>query len=211
MSAVKAIYAGTAALGLREEDERRAFYARVTGKNRLREMTPQDKEALVSELRRQGFKPKAAKGRLDGPYAKKLQALWISAWNLGLTRTRDDAALLAFVKRQTGLERAQFLREAEQAQKVIEALKAWLARDGGVMWDPRPRAAWLKEPAAKIALAQHMRLHPDPGSNLHEGFKAAVLPVVCPKRALEDLGAADWRAVVNHFGALIRARKGAKP
>lgn len=211
MSSVKAIYAGTAALGMREEDERRAFYMRVTGKTRLREMTPQDKEALVSELRRQGFKPKVGKVRLDGPYAAKLQALWISAWNLGLTRTRDDAALLAFVKRQTGIDRVQFLREADKATKVVEGLKAWLARDGGVIWDPpKPVPVWLREPAAKVALAQHARLHPDPGGNLHDGFVAAVLPVVTPKRALEDLGAADWRAVVTHFGVLIRAAKARK-
>ena len=211
MSSVKAIYAGTAALGMREDDERRAFYERVTGKTRLREMTPQDKEALVSELRRQGFKPKTGKGRLEGPYAPKLQALWISAWNLGLTHTRDDAGLLAFVKRQTGLDRVQFLRDADKAQKVIEGLKAWLARDGGVIWDPpKPVPAWLREPAAKVALAQHARLNPDPEGNLRDGFCAAVLPVVAPKRALEDLTAADWRAVVAHFGTLIRANKGAR-
>lgn len=211
MSSVKAIYAGTAALGMRDDEERRAFYQRVTGKTRLREMTPGEKEAVVGELRRQGFKPKSGKVRLSGPYAAKLQALWISAWNLGLTRSRDDAALLAFVKRQTGIARVEFLREAPQATKVVEALKAMLARDGGVIWDPpAPVPAWLKEPAAKIALAQHARLHPDPEGNLADGFRAAVLPVVTPKRALEELHAADWRAVVQHFGALIRGAKARK-
>ncbi|MGC8201033.1 phage protein GemA/Gp16 family protein, partial [Salmonella enterica] len=69
----------------------------------LREMTPADKERVVAELRRLGFRH-VNRRDLDGPYAKKLQALWIAAWNLGLTRSRDDKALLAFVKRQTGLD-----------------------------------------------------------------------------------------------------------
>ncbi len=77
--------------------------------------------------------PSGQKG-LQGPYAKLLQALWLSAWNLGIARNRADAALLAFVERQTGIMRTEFLRDAADARKAIEALKSWIAREGGVDW-----------------------------------------------------------------------------
>lgn len=95
MSAVKAIYAGARAVGIVEEDDRRDFFERVTGKRKLRDMTPADKETVVTELRRLGFKSNARR-KLTGPFAKKLQALWISAWNLGLcavSQRRSPAGL----------------------------------------------------------------------------------------------------------------------
>lgn len=209
MSAVKAIYAGAAAVGLTDDEDRRDFYHRVTGKRRLREMNGTEKEAVVAELRKLGFKPGPRTRSLTGPYARKLQALWISGWNLGLVDSARDAALLAFVKRQTGFEATRFLRDPMDAAKVIEGLKAWLARDGGVVWDPKPCPAWLKEPAAKVALAQYFRLTPDPGGNLRAEFWQALAGAVPTDRmGLETLTAADWRAVVNHFGAQIRAGKG---
>lgn len=81
----------------------------------------------------------AAKGAMDlsGPYAPICRALWISAWNLGLVEHREDVALVAFVRRQTRLEHLNWLRSPELAAKVIEALKAWMARDAGVRWPPR--------------------------------------------------------------------------
>ncbi len=111
MSAVKMIYAGIRALGIEEEDDRRDLYQRITGKRGLREMTPAEKNAVVSELRRLGFKVAAPPRKLDGPFAKKLQALWIAGWNLGLIRSADDAALLAFIKRQTGIDHPRWLRD----------------------------------------------------------------------------------------------------
>lgn len=130
MSAVKAIYAGARAVGIVEEDDRRDFFERVTGKRKLRDMTPADKETVVTELRRLGFKSNARR-KLTGPFAKKLQALWISAWNLGLVRSRKDEALLAFVKRQTGISHTRFLQDAKEAARAIEALKGWIERETG--------------------------------------------------------------------------------
>ena len=72
--------------------------------------------------------------RAAGPQAPVLQALWLAGWNLGVVRAKDDAALLAFVKRQTGLEHTRFLTEPLAAKRAIEGLKGWLSREAGVVW-----------------------------------------------------------------------------
>jgi phage gp16-like protein len=113
---------------------------------------------------------KGSRRPLDGPYAAKLQALWISAWNLGLARDRRDAALLAFVARQTGIEHTRWLRDPAEATRAIEGLKAWLARDGGVRWAEHPR-----EPARAVVEAQLRRLGltgPAPAGSLSGTMKA---------------------------------------
>ncbi|SFJ32922.1 regulatory protein GemA [Albimonas pacifica] len=209
MSAVKSIYAGVRALGIAEEDDRRALYERVTGKRRLREMTPSEKSAVVDELRRMGFRPAGGRRRLDGSYAPKLQALWIAAWNLGLVRSRDDAALLAFVKRQAGVDHTRFLHDAAAAASAIEGLKGWIARDGGVDWSDREdRPRWQRDHGAKIALAQWWRL-PDVRAAAGQHFTAAVYEITGPKSGLHALHRLDWRAVNNAWGARIRAGAGA--
>jgi len=92
------------------------------------------------------------------------QALWIAAWNLGLARSRDDAAMLAFVERQTGLSHTRFLADPIDAAKAIEGLKAWLVRDGGVTWPTQRNAdeaacslAWLRKHAVCRAIAARLQ------------------------------------------------------
>lgn len=161
MSAVKAIYAGIRQLGIADEDDRRDLFERITGKRRLREMTPKDKEAVLAELRRMGFAPRQGKAQaLSGPYAPKLLALWLSAWNLGIVRDRRDSALIAFAKRQTGLDHVRFLRHADDAQKVISALTDWIAREAGVKWPKKRDPKAMKQ---AVILAQCARLGVDPG------------------------------------------------
>ena len=166
-------------------------------------MTPSEKDAVLDELRHMGFRPDGRR-RLEGPYAKKLQALWIAGWNLGLMRSRDDAALIAFVKRQTGIDDVRFLHDPAAAAKAIEALKGWLARDGGVDWtDDRERPSWLQDHSAKIAEAQWRLL--EPGQPAGSRFVAAVFEITGAQRSLGALRSADWRAVTNCFGARVRA------
>lgn len=203
MSVVRSIYAGVRALGIAEEEDRRHIYERVTGKRSLRAMTPSEKDAVLDELRHMGFRPDGRR-RLEGPYAKKLQALWIAGWNLGLMRSRDDAALIAFVKRQTGIDHVRFLHDPAAAAKAIEALKGWLARDGGVDWtDDRERPSWLQDHSAKIAEAQWRLL--EPGQPAGSRFVAAVFEITGAQRSLGALRSADWRAVSNAFGVRVRA------
>ncbi|WP_332117266.1 regulatory protein GemA [Azorhizobium caulinodans] len=78
-----------------------------------------------------------AKGahRLEGEFGGVCRALWIAAYNLAVVEDRTDAALIAFVQRQTGIQHLNWVRDAADAAKVIEALKGWIARETGTTWD----------------------------------------------------------------------------
>lgn len=205
MSAFATIHVGLKTLGIAEDDAR-DLYERQTGKRSLKEMSPRDHEAVIGELRRLGFKQASRSGRtpLTGRYAKKLQALWIGAWNLGIVENRDDRALIAFVKRQTGIEHVRFVRYPEDATMAIEALKAWMAREAGVDWsEGRHLPEWLREPGARIAMAQWAILARagavEVGFDAFRGF--------VQERAGRQLGQmtdAGWRAVMNALGERVR-------
>ncbi len=141
------IYAAAKRLNL-DEETRRDIYEKVTGKRSLTAMSMAETRAVEKHMN--GLAPpsdtRGSATRASGPYAGKLQALWIAAWNLGIVRNRNDAAIFAFVKRQTGLDHTRFLKNADDAKKAIEALKGWMTREGGVDWgaskDPREVIVW---------------------------------------------------------------------
>lgn len=198
MNPLAAIHVANKQLGL-DEDTARDLYERITGKRSLREMSDRELRLIITEHRQQGFKP-AEKG-LQGPFAKKLQALWIAAWNLGIVRDRTDAAMLSFVKRQTGIDHTRFLLDAEDSAKAIDALKAWMTREAGVDWSLSvSTAGWLRQSGAKIALAQWQVLTVqkvvDP-----RGFREFVREKAKPVDQMADR---DWPAVMNALGDMIR-------
>lgn len=161
MSALKAIHVARRQLGL-DEDDYRAVLERVTGKRSCAVMSEVERRTVVKEFRRLSFiQSKASRQPLSGPYAKKLQALWLSAWNLGIVRNRDDKALIAFVERQTGISHVRWLREPKDAAKAIEALKSWIAREAGVVW-PRSRDALASKCAVLAAQDRMLRAGPGP-------------------------------------------------
>jgi hypothetical protein len=211
LRALAAIHVARKQLGL-DDDTARDLYQRVTGKRSLRDCSTADHERIVEELRRHGFR-KVSKGRsrgLEGPFAKKLHALWIAAWNLGLTRDHTDRALTAFVQRQTGLDAVRFLRDPADARKAIEALKGWIARDGGVVWGSSQGQDFLQRDQGKIAWAQWRLLVP--GATLM-GNRQCLIDAVKMiigrdiPAGLGDVSPAEWRAVMNRLGERIRARQ----
>lgn len=200
MSALAKINIGIKQLGI-GDDDKRDFYERLTGERSLRAMRPEQLKAIEDELMRMGFKPasKGSRKRLQGKYAPKLQALWIAGYNLGLIRNRSGAALLAFVKRQTGIDHTRFLRYHDDATKAIEALKAWLARDGGVDW--RAWKDWEPSNGCRIAMAQCLILDPVNGAR-------DFWPTVCEAGGIpapnQFKTERDWHRVMNALGARIR-------
>ncbi|MBB5046768.1 phage gp16-like protein [Rhodopseudomonas rhenobacensis] len=112
-----------------DDDCRRDVMEAVCGKRSARDLTAIEAVNVIDRL-----KGASKSADIDGPYGKKIRALWISAWNLGVVHNRTDAAMLAFVERQTGIERTRWLRAAKDARKAVEALKQWLAREAGVKW-----------------------------------------------------------------------------
>lgn len=204
---IAAIHVAKRDLGL-EDDDYRSLLERVTGKASLRLMSTREQGAVLDELRAKGAPVLTVKGKdLAGPYAKKLQALWIAAWNLGIVRDRTDKAMLAFIARQTGIENTRFLRDPADARKAVEALKAWIARDGGVVWGTSQGTDWLAHDPGKIAWAQWRKL--EPGATLSrndKGFAAYVLKIVdgYVGQPLGTLRPAEWRLVMNALGKRLR-------
>lgn len=129
MTTVAAIHVAKRDLGIEENDYRSLLHL-VTGKSSLRQMNSAEQSRVLDALGARGARKKEP---LPGPYGAKLQALWLSGWNLDLIRNATDEALLAFVREQTKIDHTRFLRDAADARKAVEALKKWLQR-GGVNW-----------------------------------------------------------------------------
>jgi phage gp16-like protein len=195
-------------LGL-DDDTWRDLLERETGKRSSKDMSDGERGRVLDVLKNHGFKPasKGSRKGIEGKYAPKLQALWIAGYNLGLIRNRDDAALLAFVKRQTGIDHTRFLRYAEDGARAIEALKAWLERDGGVAWSKdRFLPDWTQANGYRIARAQHAKL-----------IKCEALPIAHLGGSLQSwllgngyplphlMSQSSWIDAMNKLGALIRA------
>ena len=207
------IHSSFRAAGIVEDDDKRALYQRVTGKTGLTVMSDREKDAVADELRRLGATSSGgsakAKG-LQGKFAKKLQALWIAAWNLGLVRDRRDSALIAFVHRQTGLDHVRFLHHADDAKKAIEALKDWMRREARVGYGNTNGQEWLSLDGAKVAWAQWRILNPGADLIVRKGFDAEAIRLAGRSgdaQWLADLKDADWRRVMNTLGERVRAAK----
>jgi len=156
------------------------------------------------------------RAKLSGPFAGKLQALWIGAWNLGIVHDRDDAALIAFVRRQTGIEHVRWVRDAEDAAKAIEALKGWMAREADVDWTAAKTApAWYNSPQYRVVMAQWRilcaldRKRPEPRWSLFPAVEAFLAATLDEDFAFHTASPALWRQSMNHMGKLIRDLKGA--
>lgn len=160
-----AIHVAKKQLGL-DDETYRDLLQRVTGKRSAGELTEAEAGRVLEEMRGKGFErgvrtAPAGAMKLDGPYAAKLRALWITGWNLGVTNDRTDAALVAFVKRQTGIDHVSWLRDGAEASRAIEGLKAWLARAAGVEWSTARAAMPMDSKRAVIAAQQRILGTPD--------------------------------------------------
>ncbi|MBF0247139.1 MAG: regulatory protein GemA [Alphaproteobacteria bacterium] len=137
-------------LGWDDDTYRDVLSLRYDGKTSATQLTYPELEDLLEHLKESGFKPKrkapTRAGTLklaDGDEERKMRALWISLYHLGVVRDPAEAALVRFAQRVSGgrdrgKQALQWLN-INEAQKVIEALKAWAVRDGGVSWEPYRR------------------------------------------------------------------------
>lgn len=83
-------------------------------------------QAVIDEFRRLGIGAPAPRKVLS-PQQKKMWSLWQQLADAGLVENRKMPGLVAWVKRQTGVDALEWL-VASQEFAVIEALKRWLER-----------------------------------------------------------------------------------
>jgi len=159
---IAAIHAGAKRAGL-DEDTRRAFMLREVGMQSCKDMDDAQAMRVIMALRKlpgkcAGKRPRCA--TVTGRYAGILRAMWLNAWHLGVITNRDDRALLAFARRQTGADHTQFLTDGAEVARVIEGLKAKMARDAGVDWSVSAPSGKARTEAMqrRVLAAQRRRL-----------------------------------------------------
>ena len=150
----------------------------------------------------------------SGPVTRKLRALWISAFHLGLTRDRSDAALLAWLRRQKCVD-AETCPSVDTLASAIQPVEAWLARAAGVDWRPHlslGRCGQVREvrrPRARVLEAQWRLLYRQGRVRIgsHAALGAYAARFAGLDRADSHLGLSDAQAdvLIHHLGKCIRA------
>jgi len=125
------------------DEDRKAIQLEVTGKASMGDMTLAEIGKVLDRLNRDYKAPMGHRGHVG-----KIRALWWTVYWLGAVAEPNDRALDAFVARQTGKQRIQFLGPRE-AFRVIEALKAWAGREG-VVWPDEARLRELRQTSPGI-------------------------------------------------------------
>ena len=155
----------------------------------------------------------------SGSATRKLRALWISAHHLGLIRDSSDAALAAWLRRQTGRDAGH--ADAGHADlspdgvaHAIQPLEAWLARAAGVDWRPHlslGRSGHVREvrrPRARVLEAQWRILYRQGRVRIgsHAALGAYASRFAGLGRADSHLALSDAQAdaLIRHLGTCIR-------
>ena len=198
-----AVHAAKNNAGLDDADYR-AMLERITGHTSARYCSENSLRAVLDHLNGaagQAGKPASAR-QADTPVARKCRALWLSLYWLDVIEDRRETALLAFLERQTGKKRFEWLTPVE-ADKVIEALKAMGVR-AGVDWSPidiggeaydRPNIRVAEAIWRALAQARGVK---NASNEALELYAARFLGL--GRRSLPFLGRADQIALVRHLG-----------
>lgn len=151
----RTIFAGCKSLGL-DDEARRDLQLVVTGKDSLSAMSEPEMERLVAELRKRGFKPAlkapakaVAKARgKSAPRAdlRFVHVLWRLLGEAGKLDNPTREGLNAFVRRRFGKVWGAVpldiddLRDWENIDAIVQALKEWCKREGvPIDWDRHRR------------------------------------------------------------------------
>lgn len=154
-------------LGLDDEAYRDVIAAQFPGKTSRTQLGTGQLVDLIEHFKSLGFKPRRAAPKRAGrknlagsDTARKMRALWISLYHLGVISDPSESALGAFIKRQAKVDDAAFVTP-EQGYKVIEALKFWAAREAGVDWSAFNVGyrEFIERPRHRVLQAQWKILH----------------------------------------------------
>lgn len=107
-----------------DDEAYRGLLRRVGGVESARDLSDRKADAVIAELKRLGWKPKAsARPPAERADLRKIYALWGALHSGPL----DRDALRKWVQRRLGVSAPEFLKPA-QAREAIEQLKAWQKR-----------------------------------------------------------------------------------
>ncbi|MDR2187024.1 MAG: regulatory protein GemA [Azonexus sp.] len=137
---IQLIHVGKRDLAL-DEDAYRALLMSAGKHDSTAKMDLWQLNSVLDRMKQCGFKVRhSARGGKGGgkkappsrpldqaAQSKMIRGLWLELHEAKAVRNPSEAALAAYVKRQTGVEALQWL-SSEQASRVIEALKKWRAR-----------------------------------------------------------------------------------
>jgi phage gp16-like protein len=127
-----AIHVGAKRLGF-DDALYREFLFRITGRRSAAELDQAERMRVIEEMRKYGFKRTPAEEKRARRMAGNSQLVMIHGlWRrqlryLGALADPGERHLSTFIKKMTGIERAEWLAP-EEAVKVIEGLKAWRDR-----------------------------------------------------------------------------------
>ena len=214
-----------------DEEARRDVLRQVAGVDSSKDLTVDAAIRVIDRLKVLAGDDPTPRGRpakapaegalaLAGPFVGKLRALWLTAWNLGLTESRTDTALAAFVARQTGIDSPSWVRDPADARKAIEGLKAWIARESGLVWPKDARdirgLKWtLVRRQWEILIERGMPIVRTTKWGALADYVAAMIRNRSPQQirptvsdSLVELDEAQLDALAAALGAKIRKREG---
>lgn len=130
------IHVGCRELGL-DAEARRDLQLAATGKASMRDMTEADLQLVVDRLKSDGFKAKGSGKRKAAPRAdlRLVHVLWGKLGAAGALREPGRAGLNAFIRKRFGdawgsvPADIDMLRDADQIDAVVQALKVWGKRE----------------------------------------------------------------------------------
>lgn len=193
-----------------EDDSYRALLVRVTGHDSCTKMNIDQLQKVVEEFGRLGFKgptrPTKPGGLPAEEQASKIRALWLNLYHLGALDDPSEEALVVFCKRQSGVEKIEWMH-SEQFDNVIRGLRGWLQR---LDWE-NPSAQAINGVAR---LRAHHCIDPEPGRVNYGGVaaKAATIRAQYELIGQDMLGfvpelmpAEDMDALIETLGVKCRA------
>ena len=190
------------------DDDYRALLERETGKRSSKDMTGPERLKVISALERLAPGQSSSHAKATGAFARKLQALWIAGWNLGVVDDKSDKAMINWLKRQTGLDHHRFLQDPDDAGRAIDALKGWIRRvtgNDGLFRQDKTMPALYNDFRFQVCL--HIWSELVKRNAAPAGTSTAYLTKLTGKADVPDLDAADWIAAQNELGKVLRAAK----
>lgn len=189
-----------------DDDTYRDILERETGKRSSKGMSQVEQLKVITAL--QAIAPRQVGQTVAGSFAKKLQALWIAGYNLGVVDDRSDKAMVAFLRRQTGLDHHRFLQDPQDANKAIDALKLWIRRaTGNHDLFTRDQSLPALYNDHRFQVCSHIWSELVKQDRTPSGTLTAYLVERSGHQDILKLSSVDWISAMNALGTLLRACK----